>query len=271
MLKVNLANKQEILRLSLLALSLLASVVFVAKSFDRWSAIESPPAYSSQLQRVVPGKSLRWTWFGGGSVAPVVEVVEQNQQLQDLNINADLLGVLLAGDNSSATLKFRGQPEQVFKLGDKLNGNLELLDIQPFRIVVSEKGVRKQLLMKKPDVILQTEGQPVSVDNQAQSQGFALANMFGAVPVNVAGGTGFKINNLSSDVKMMADIRDGDVVLQVDGESVQDLMSNPLKMMAYRSSNSLPVTVMRNGSKETIYVNAASLSAKLGPTLGLKP
>ncbi len=271
MLKVNLANKQEILRLSLLVLSLLTSVVFVAKSFDRWSAIESPPAYSSQLQRVVPGKSLRWTWFGGGSIAPVVEAVGQRQELQDVDINADLLGVILAGSNSSATLKFRGQPERVFKLGDKLNGTLELLEIQPFRIVVSEKGVRKQLLMKKPDVILQTEGVPDSVDNQAQSQGFALANMFGAVPVNIAGGTGFKINNLSSDVKMMADIRDGDVVLQVDGESVQDLMSNPLKMMTYRSSNSLPVTVMRNGSKETIYVNAASLSAKLGPTLGLKP
>jgi type II secretory pathway component PulC len=251
-LKVNLANKQEALRILLLVSSAVVSVVLVVMISDRWSALQSPSGYSSQLQRVVPEKSHRWTWFGAPSGIPAMEIVEQNQQLQDLNINADLLGVLLAGDNSSATLKFRGQPERVFKLGDKLNGNLELLDIQAFRIVVSDKGVRKQLLMKKPDVILQTEGVADRVDNQAQSQGFALANMFGAV-------------------QMMADIRDGDVVLQVDGESVQDLMSNPLKMMAYRSSDSLPVTVMRNGSKETIYVNAASLSAKLGPTLGLKP
>ncbi|MDG1323231.1 MAG: hypothetical protein P8P31_06130, partial [Porticoccaceae bacterium] len=82
---------------------------------------------------------------------------------------------------------------------------------------------------------------------------------------------GFKINNLSTEVKMMADIRDGDVVLQVDGLSVQDLMANPVKMMSYSAANSLPVTVMRNGREETIYVNAASLSAKMLPTLGLKP
>ena len=68
-----------------------------------------------------------------------------------------------------------------------------------------------------------------------------------------------------------ADIRDGDVVMQVDGLSVQDLMSDPLKLMSYSSATSLPVTVMRNGRKETIYVNAASLSAKMLPTFGLKP
>ena len=95
--------------------------------------------------------------------------------------------------------------------------------------------------------------------------------MFGAVPVNIAGGSGFKMNNLSSDIKMMADIRDGDVVMQIDGLSVQDLMSNPMKLMSYSSATSLPVTVMRNGRQETIYVNAASLSAKMLPTFGLKP
>ena len=79
------------------------------------------------------------------------------------------------------------------------------------------------------------------------------------------------LDNLSSDIKMMADIRDGDVVMQVDGLSVQDLMSNPMKLMSYSSATSLPVTVMRNGRQETIYVNAASLSAKMLPTFGLKP
>jgi type II secretory pathway component PulC len=125
--------------------------------------------------------------------------------------------------------------------------------------------------MKKPDAVMKAEGAPVVTVSQAKTQGFALANMFGAVPVNVAGGQGLKVNNLSADVKMMADIRDGDVVLQVDGLSVQDLMSNPMKLISYSNSNSLPVTVMRNGTEETIYVNAASLSAKLAPAIGLKP
>ena len=48
-------------------------------------------------------------------------------------------------------------------------------------------------------------------------------------------------------------------------------MSNPMKMMALSKANSVPVTVMRNGRQEIIYVNAASLSAKMLPTLGFNP
>jgi type II secretory pathway component PulC len=177
---------------------------------------------------------------------------------------------MISGNDSSATIKFKGRPEQVFQQGDKLNSNLELIEIQPFRVIVTENGIKKQLMMKKPDVIIQSE--PITtVRAESSSQGFALANMFGAVPVNIAGGKGFKINNLSSNVKALADIRDGDVVVQVDGLSVQDLMSNPMKMMTLSKANSVPVTVMRNGRQEIIYVNAASLSAKMLPTLGFNP
>ena len=176
----------------------------------------------------------------------------------------------ISGNASSATIKFKGRPEQVFQQGDKLNSTLELIEIQPFRVIVTENGIKKQLMMKKHDVIIQSE--PITTGRaESSSQGFALANMFGAVPVNIAGGKGFKINNLSSNVKALADIKNGDVVVQVDGLSVQDLMSNPMKMMALSKANSVPVTVMRNGRQEIIYVNAASLSAKMLPTLGFNP
>jgi len=146
---------------------------------------------------------------------------------------------------------------------------MELIDIEAYRIVISDNGINKQLLMKKPDVIMESQQQDDNVD--VQSQGFALANMFGAVPVNIGGDTGFKLNNLSADVQGMADIRDGDVVVQIDGLSVQDLMSDPVKWMSYSNSSSVPITVVRNGREEIIYVNAASLSAKMLPTLGLQP
>ena len=146
---------------------------------------------------------------------------------------------------------------------------MELIDIEAYRIVISDNGINKQLLMKKSDVIIESQLQDENVDTQAQ--GFALANMFGAVPVNIGGDTGFKINNLSADMQGMADLRDGDVVVQIDGLSVQDLMSDPVQWMSYSNSSSLPVTLVREGREEIIYVNAASLSAKILPTLGLKP
>lgn len=267
-MKINLANPQQRVKTVVLGIMIALSLYLLVLTV---LVLRSPDVAVEPLQRIASANVSRWNWFGGQQVVQVAAVTEQDQELSDASINAELLGVMLAGDASSATLKFKGKPEQVFQRDDKINASIKLLAIEAYRIIVSENGVKKQVMMNKPDTIMETATTLGGSVQQLQSKGFALANMFGAVPVNIAGGSGFKMNNLSSDIKMMADIRDGDVVMQVDGLSVQDLMSNPMKLMSYSSATSLPVTVMRNGRQETIYVNAASLSAKMLPTFGLKP
>ena len=267
-MKINLANPEQRVKMVVLAIMIALSLYLLVLTV---LVLRSPDVAVEPLQRIASANVPRWNWFGGQQVVQVAAVIEQDQELSDASINAELLGVMLAGDASSATLKFKGKPEQVFQRDDKINASIKLLAIEAYRIIVSENGVKKQVMMNKPDTIMETATTLGGSVQQLQSKGFALANMFGAVPVNIAGGSGFKMNNLSSDIKMMADIRDGDVVMQVDGLSVQDLMSNPMKLMSYSSATSLPVTVMRNGRQETIYVNAASLSAKMLPTFGLKP
>ena len=267
-MKINLANPEQRVKIVVLAIMIALSLYLLVLTV---LVLRSPDVAVEPLQRIASANVPRWNWFGGQQVVQVAAVTEQDQELSDASINAELLGVMLAGDASSATLKFKGKPEQVFQRDDKINASIKLLAIEAYRIIVSENGVKKQVMMNKPDTIMETATTLGGSVQQLQSKGFALANMFGAVPVNIAGGSGFKMNNLSSDIKMMADIRDGDVVMQVDGLSVQDLMSNPMKLMSYSSATSLPVTVMRNGRQETIYVNAASLSAKMLPTFGLKP
>ena len=267
-MKINLANPEQRVKMVVLAIMIALSLYLLVLTVF---VLRSPDVAVEPLQRIASANVPRWNWFGGQQVVQVAAVAEQDQELSDASINAELLGVMLAGDASSATLKFKGKPEQVFQRDDKINASIKLLGIEAYRIIVSENGVKKQVMMNKPDTIMETATTLGGSVQQLQSKGFALANMFGAVPVNIAGGSGFKMNNLSSDIKMMADIRDGDVVMQVDGLSVQDLMSNPMKLMSYSSATSLPVTVMRNGRQETIYVNAASLSAKMLPTFGLKP
>ena len=262
MLKIELKNTQQLSRLAVVLVMALLSLYLVVMIGLQ---LQTAKIESSVVARVAPGKMVAWTWFGRQRV---IAPVKTQTDLANAQINAELLGVMLSGASSSATLKFKGKPEQVYQMGDKLDGKLELVDIEAYRIVISDNGIKKQLLMKKPDVIMESQESDEDVDTQ--TQGFALANMFGAVPVNIGGNTGFKINNLSADVQAMADIRDGDVVVQIDGLSVQDLMSDPVKWMSYSSSSSLPVTLMREGREEIIYVNAASLSAKMLPTLGLK-
>ena len=221
---------------------------------------------AKQLARVPSAKAVYWNWFRG-SPEMAIAASEQAGELADAKINATLLGVMIAGNSSSATLKFNGKPESVYHIGDELGSNTSIIEIQPYRIVVNQNGSNKQVLLKKPDTIMVTE--EASVRQETQAEGFALANMFGAVPVNVGGSSGLKMNNISDEIKILADIQDGDIVVKVDGLMVQSLLADPTKWMGYSSASSLPVTVIRQGQEETIYVNAASLSAKMLPNLGL--
>jgi type II secretory pathway component PulC len=268
---INNRNPKQLVRLGVtvvVALICVYLLVLIGLQYSESDADDYLP-----VERVKSTQVIYWDWFRSesSSTENIVQTDEKRGELPDANINAVLLGVMMLGDNATATLKFNGKPETVYRKGDDIKSGYRLVDIEPYRIVVRQNGTDKQVLLKKPDSIIETSQVPDAVQQEPQKpqEGFALGNMFGAVPVENNGSAGLKLNNLSADVRSLADIRNGDVVLAVDGMSVQELMANPAQWMSYSNSNSLPVTIMRQGQEETIYVNAASLSAKMLPNLGL--
>jgi type II secretory pathway component PulC len=261
---------QKLLLLSnvLLIALLLALLVALVMSF---TDIKSGAKAISRTSTPVAAR-LSWNWFNGTAVtAPIVEV--DSRDLADANVKAKLLGVMLSESASLATISLNGRPEQVYRVGDKLGSSIVIKQMQAFRIIVEQNGVRRQILLKKPDDVMQIEQSSESESDsgsQTTDEGFAMANMFGALPVKVDNyGSGFKLNKLSDEMKMLADIEDGDVVVDIGGTGVQELMSDPAEWVKYSSETSLPVTVIRNGEEVVVYVNAASLSAKMLPKLGL--
>ncbi|ETN91929.1 type II secretion system protein C [Gammaproteobacteria bacterium MOLA455] len=260
-------------KLLLLSNVLLMALVFTLLIAIALMVVEDKPEAKAISRISTPvGASLRWNWFSGVEVAaPVVEADSSN--LVDANVNATLVGVMLSESTSSATISFNGRPEQVYHIGDKLGSSVVIEQIQAFRIIVEQNGARRQITLKKPENVMQTEEAPDSdsaSDNQSDDDGFSMANMFGALPVKVDNyGSGFKLNKLSDEMKMLADIEEGDVVVDIDGIGVQALMSDPAGWIKYSGQTSLPVTVIRNGEEVVVYVNAASLSAKMLPKFGL--
>ena len=261
---------QKLLLLSnvLLIALLLALLVALVMSF---TDIKSGAKAISRTSTPVAAR-LSWNWFNGTAVtAPIVEV--DSRDLADATVKAKLLGVMLSESASLATISLNGRPEQVYRVGDKLGSSIVIKQMQAFRIIVEQNGVRRQILLKKPDDVMQIEQSSESESDsgsQTTDEGFAMANMFGALPVKVDNyGSGFKLNKLSDEMKMLADIEDGDVVVDIGGTGVQELMSDPAEWVKYSSETSLPVTVIRNGEEVVVYVNAASLSAKMLPKLGL--
>ncbi len=211
--------------------------------------------------------TLRWNWFRGSQPVEQVELVGE---LENSNLKLKLLGVLISGDRSAATLAFNGKPEKVYQVGDNLASNVSIEQIEPYRVIIKENGTNKQILMAKSDSVIETEQSTDSGDGQTADGGFAMANMFGAVPVRAGQyGNGFKLNKLSKEMKMLADIENNDIVVNVGGMAVQELMADPKQWIKYSTETSLPVTVIRDGQPVELYVNAASLSAKMLPKFGL--
>ena len=258
----SLAQRAVVLGNLLLVLICAVLIVMVAMLYtaDTEGVKPVPRAKSNAV-------SLRWNWFRG--TQPVEQVAEVGE-LENSTLNAKLLGVMISGEISSATLAFNGKPQEVYHVGDKLGSSVTIDKIEPYRIIVKQNGKNSQILLAKADTVIETEQSTGGTSQQAADGGFAMANMFGAVPVRMDGyGSGFKLNKLSEEMKMLADLENNDVVVDVGGTGVKELMSDPQQWIKYSAQSSLPVTVIRDGEPVVIYVNAASLSAKMLPKFGL--
>lgn len=266
-----LAAHQHRLRMGLIVSGALACVWFlilIAKIFL------SSPGVFAEIHLDEPTKSNpRWNWY---TAAPVEEAPVEEEDIAEAKISAELLGVVIAGERSVATIAVSRQTPEIFQIGDELQRNVTLEAVEPYRVIISETGVRRQLLLKSVtgEVVSASDEQDqlirVNQTSQSQSQaGFTLPGVGSTTPIQVPGeGMGLKLSGVSSDISDLADLRDGDVVMEINGTQVADLFTNPLLWQQFRQETSLPMTVMRDGERAEVYVNAASLFEKIIPQLG---
>ena len=223
-------------------------------------------------------ENVNWRWFGANALGLGQNTRMQNEaeeQLAEASINAVLLGVLRTQGFATATISVNGQQEKVFSIGDELQAGVELLSVSTSRVVLNERGREVQISMRKPEkmlIQLRNQGnnrQTATGSNTALLEnGFSLANMFDALPVQLDNSTtGIQLGGISDEMLSLSELQDGDVVIQIGGTSIDDLMSNPAQWMSYTAETTLPVSVMRNGQETTLYVNAFSLSARILPNL----
>ena len=225
------------------------------------------------IERVTAPPIQDWNWFRSALPKPVV-AKSAVLNLRNADINVELLGVMIGEEVSAATLSATGKPETVYQIGDEIKAGVTITGIEANRVIIDQNGSPRQIPLKKPESIIEsleaTESDGLGKSMQA---GFKLANMFGAVPVrldNASGAyaSGFKLNELSAEMRSLADVEDGDVIVKVSDTGIQELLKNPAAWINYSSQTSLPVTVIRDGREVVVYVNAASLSAKMLPNLG---
>jgi type II secretory pathway component PulC len=276
--------KANTLRLSLNILFTLCCLTLVLLMFwQNFLTNEQTETAGIQLIQATdsPNENLSWRWFGQNIATSVQALRAQNeaeQQLSEANINAVLVGIIKTQNYAAATIRVNGQQEKVFTIGDELQPGVELVSVSISRVVLNERGRQVQISMRSPDDMLIQSGnrnnnQRNQLSGNASSnnllqEGFSLANMFDALPVQLGNSAiGIQLGSISNEMSSLSELQDGDVVIQIGETSIEELMSNPGQWMSYTAETTLPVTVMRNGQETTLYVNAFSLSARILPNL----
>lgn len=194
---------------------------------------------------------------------PVVE-----QPAPRMQVNAEVVGIVITPTSSYASIKVNGQPEKVFHIDDEIKRGQKVSEITPQGVTIEGRGQFVDIFLSKYEDLISLEGQKNSTSINNNQDGFALANMFAAVPVQVENYTSaLKLDSLSDEMKMLTDIREGDVVVQVGNNNIQEMMSDPTLWANYSTNTALTVTVIRDGEEVALIVNASSLSAKILPSL----
>lgn len=217
--------------------------------------------------------NVRWNWYATSS-QDVQQEEEEQEELAVASINAELLGVVIAGEDSIATIAVSRKAAEIYQIGDEIESNVTLEEVESNRVIISQAGARRQLLLK--DITGSTtanteETQLIRVNETpaASGGGFTLPGVGATTPIQVPGeGMGLRLSQVSADIADLADLENGDVVMEINGTPVADLFTNPLLWQQFSQQTSLPMTVIRGGEREEVYVNASSLFEKIIPQLG---
>jgi hypothetical protein len=239
-----------------------------------WMLIDR--AFLSQMQtglgseplRPLPN-TLRLAWFQSDAAIGVVELTEISEELADASIRAELLGVIIHEDYAFAAIQTPQVPDGLYEVGDEIDNNTELVRIESDRVVVRERGAERQIrlnpLVEGGSLNDGSLIQPVPSDGA----GFSLAGVLGATPINVAGfGLGVRLDSVDDEISSMSDLRARDVVLEVGGKPISELMSNPLLWQEFLQQTTVRLSVQREGEALEISVNARSLGERILPKIG---
>lgn len=220
------------------------------------------PILQTQRSAVVSNNvaSGQWQWFESSSVVT-------QQSLDKASLKAQVLGVVMRGEQSVALISLPGRPETVYRVGDKINNNTSLEAVEAHRIVLRENGVLRELALEKLGDSNSSTSAIVRQTNASNNdEALAILNMARAVPVAVDGGTGLRLDDLSAEIQQLSELQSGDIILSVEGQDVMSLRSGN-NWQSLMTKTDAQVSLMRAGQPLTMQVNVATLAQQMMQSL----
>ena len=165
---------------------LLVLAIAYTLSSTIWTFFQTPtssaaPARSNTTQPDVkrdPG-NLNWIvgkhLFGEAGAAPVVAQTESTATATPTRLPLLLQSVMVASDpeESTAIIAQKGKSGLIYRVGEKVPGNAELVEILGDRVILRRAGAREALLFPKPKLSLLSETPQDPSDTEIYDAGIA--------------------------------------------------------------------------------------------------
>lgn len=264
----DLKLKQSRLQVAVIGIALLGSAWYLSGLVALTMSQPSGMDIQQEPIRPVP-QPARFGWFPREAGLDQNSQPEETTELSDATINAELLGVVIQGDRAIASISVPRNPNGVYEVGDEISPGVSLERIEPLRVVVSERGTLRQIPLKPIVARRAAENTQLLETVESDTAGFSLSGVLGATPIQVAGvGLGIRLDSLDDEIVQISDLRVRDVILNVDGTPVSDLMTSPQRWQQLMMESNVTLDIQRDGVEQQITVNARSLGERILPTLG---
>jgi general secretion pathway protein C len=191
------------------------------------------------------------------------------------SLNYKLRGVYYSDDESLASiiLEKNRNDTQFYRLGDEIDRNIFIHQIQADAVIISRSGKLEKLVLEKPELNLaQTSPdqrllnvRPASASSEVlqnyrrryANNPMALARRFSAIPVQENGrNIGYKLKALRGEQLLKKlDLQEDDVFVAINGIGLDKPFQALDALKSLTTADNVSVTVLRNGNRETLDFN----------------
>lgn len=191
------------------------------------------------------------------------------------SLNYKLRGIYYSDDESLASiiLEKSSNDTQFYRLGDEIDRNIFIHQIQADAVIISRSGKLEKLVLEKPELNLTQNSadqrlinvRPASASSEVlqnyrrryANNPMALARRFSAIPVQENGrNIGYKLKALRGEQLLKKlDLQEDDVFVAINGIGLDKPFQALDALKSLTTADNVSVTVLRNGNRETLDFN----------------
>lgn len=203
------------------------------------------PSYQADLTQLAETDLFADRRAGPVDAAPVAAAI------QETSLDLTLRGIRRGAtpDSGGAIIQIPGGRQSFFAVGAEVLDGVTLEEVHVDHVLIRRRGIAESLFLRDEDT-------PRAAAAPAAAGGQSVAGLFRAEPVREGNRlTGYRVSEASPALLSATGLRNGDVILAVDGRPATDISDLPALFRRLREEDGFTLSINRGGLPLTLQVD----------------